>query len=241
MSNSWSQSIIDHLVQLESEILYQLPPLPGELEFNYIPGSIPVLLSAPHGAVHTRNGKLKDEDEYSAAFARFVAEMTGAHVLYACRKSGTDPNWYPDAPYKQALKQVVETARIKFVLDIHGASARREFGLALGTMLGASCPEQRELILENLEMSGFTVNNEGLNFLDLDHTFTGTGGEKQETITRFSWQRLKVPAAQIEVNAHLRVVWRKPDASLPKPFAGNPERIRNAVLAVQNLVRALSI
>ena len=233
-------SLIDHLVQLESEILYQLPPSTGKLEFNYIPGSTPLLLSAPHGAVHTRNGKLKVEDEYSAAFARFVAEMTGAHVLYACRKSGTDPNWYPDVPYKKALKQIVETARIGFVLDLHGSSARREFGLALGTMSGASCPAQRGLILETLEKSGFAVENYGLNRLDLDHTFTGAGGEKQETITRFTWQKLKVAAAQLEVNAHLRVAFRKPDASLPKPFAGNPERIKNAVLAIQELVRALS-
>src|SRR5512141_2255050 len=107
---------LDRLVRLESEIKYQLWPNQGELEYCYTSGTLPILISAPHGAIHTRNGKFKDEDEYTAAFARLVAEMSGAHVLYAQRKSGTDPNWYPDAPYKLRLKQIVETARIAFVL-----------------------------------------------------------------------------------------------------------------------------
>ena len=37
--------------------------------FEIIEGEIPVLLSAPHGAKHYRNGSFKEEDEYTASLA----------------------------------------------------------------------------------------------------------------------------------------------------------------------------
>lgn len=232
--------ILKRLVELESDIRYQEPPNPGEVEFEHIPGSLPVLLSAPHGAVHTRTGKLKYEDEYTAGFCRLIAEMTGVHVLYACRMSGTDPNWYPDVPYKQTLKRVVKTAGIRFVLDLHGASSRHDFGLALGTIAGKSCPGQRDAILAALRDSGFSEDRQGLERLDVDHAFKGAGGVHHETVTRFAWQKLGVAAAQVELNAHLRIASRKPDASLPGAFSGIPDQIEKTVFALLHLVRTLS-
>lgn len=234
-------NILDRLVQLESDILYKIPPEPGETEFSYNSGDIPVLLSAPHGAVHTRDGNLKDEDEYTAAFTRLIAEMTGAHVLYACRKSGTDPNWYPDVPYKQKLKEIVGSARIGFVLDIHGSSSRHNFGLALGTMADQSCPDHRDQILASLRESQFSEDLPGLSRLDVDRAFKGAGDHEHETVTRFAWRNLATPAAQFELNADLRIVERIPGASLPEPFHGSPEDIEKTVFAFSKLVRALSI
>jgi hypothetical protein len=232
--------ILKRLVELESEILYQDPPDPGQPEFEYIPGSLPVLVSAPHGAVHTRSGKLKFEDEYTAGFCRLIAEMTGIHVLFACRKSGTDPNWYPDVPYKQTLKQVVGAAGIRFVLDIHGASSRHDFGLALGTMAGKSCPDQRDSVLAVLKDYGFAENSFGLDRLDVDHVFKGAGGIHHETVTGFTWHKVGVPAAQVELNAHLRIVSRTRAASQSEPFSGSPYHIEKTVLAIFHLVQALS-
>lgn len=233
-------SILERLIQLEAEILYRMPPEQGQNEFAVLPGTIPVLLSAPHGAVHTRYGRLKDEDEYTAAISRLVAEQTGAHVIYARRISATDPNFYADVPYKQALQQIVDKAKIGFVLDIHGSSARRDFGMALGTIQGKACPAQRALILRTLAAMGFASALPHHSRLDVDQVFPGAGNSKVETVTRFAWRKLGVPAAQIEINAHLRIVRRKPDASLPGPFAGDPLLIEKTVIAMIELVRALS-
>lgn len=233
-------SILDRLVQLESEISYQELPPPGEPEFRYTPGSIPVLLSAPHGAVHMRQGERKPEDEFTAGLARLIAEMTGAHVLYTCRESGTDPNYYPDVPYKQELYQIIQTTRIGFVLDIHGAAADHEFGLALGTMEGKSCPDHRDLILETLAVAGFSKDRQRLSHLDVDNRFKAAGSLKRETVTRFVWQKAHTPAAQFELNAHLRIVQRKPDASIPELFQGIPNQIEHTVLAFFNLTMAIT-
>ncbi len=98
--------VMQRLVELEADVRYQELPSDGEPEFRYEPGQIPVLLSAPHGAVHTRLGQLKKEDEYTAGMARLVAELTGAHGLYARRRSTADPNWDTDIPYKKRLSRL---------------------------------------------------------------------------------------------------------------------------------------
>ncbi len=232
--------MLKRLVELEAEIAYQQPPEPGDMEFCYRKGHIPFLLSAPHGAQHTREGVPKDEDEYTAGFARLLAEETGAHVLYAHRKSGTDPNFYPDVPYKQTLKQIALAERIALVLDLHGASPKRPFGLALGTIRGTSCPEYRPLILESLQQSGFAEIATGLDRLDVDRTFPAAGRHGAETVTSYAWQQLGVQAAQIEINAHLRIVERKPDATSPAVFRGNVEGILKTLRALLHLVHALT-
>jgi len=53
-----------HLLEiLEKGISFRQLPAPGKVEFAYQPGSLPVLVTAPHGAAHYRNGRWKDEDE----------------------------------------------------------------------------------------------------------------------------------------------------------------------------------
>ncbi|MCK4693582.1 MAG: hypothetical protein KAT23_08115, partial [Anaerolineales bacterium] len=181
------------------------------------------------------------EDEYTTGFARLIAEKTDAHVIYTRRKSNTDPNWYPDVPYKRLLRQVIETEVIRFVLDIHGCAEHRDFRIALGTMGGESCPRQREVIIRMFKAHGFFQDAENLLCrLDVDRRFTATGLEGQETITRFVWETLGVPAAQFEIHPSLRIVERRPDATEPQPFHGVPEMIEAVIQAFVELVHVLS-
>lgn len=233
--------LLRRLIELEADVRYQEFTKEGDEGFTYAPGGVPVLLSAPHGAVHTRLGKLKQEDEYTTGFTRLIAEKTDAHVIYARRKSNTDPNWYPDVPYKLLLRQVVETEVIRFVLDIHGCAEYRDFGIALGTMGGESCPQRREVIIRMFKAHGFFQDAENLLCrLDVDRRFTATGLEGQETITRFVWETLGVPAAQFEIHPSLRIVERRPDATEPQPFHGVPEMIEAVIQAFVELVHVLS-
>ncbi|GIV64269.1 MAG: hypothetical protein KatS3mg045_1608 [Bellilinea sp.] len=233
--NAW----LERLVALESEVEYHTPPRRGEGEFRFQPGSLPVLISAPHGAAHTRHGRLKEEDDFTAGMARLCAELSGAHVLYAWRKSSTDPNYYPDVPYKQSLREIVRHYDIRFVLDLHGCAAYRDFGIALGSMHGQSLPREfRRLILNVLYRHGFRASGGWLSRVDVDRTFTAGNGGRQETITRFVSQRLGVAAVQIELNSYLRVVRRLPQASERNPFEGDPLMIERTIQLLVGMVRA---
>ncbi|MEN4010800.1 MAG: hypothetical protein AB1453_07015 [Chloroflexota bacterium] len=229
------------LAALEAQVEYKTPPLNGQREFRYQVGRIPVLISAPHGAAHTRNGRLKEEDDFTAGLARLCGKMSGAHVLFAWRKSDTDPNYYPDVPYKQALREIVRRCGITFVLDVHGCAAYRDFGIALGTLHGASLPvERRRQILMILRRFGFRPGGGWLSRVDLDVTFSAGNGSRQETITRFVSQRLGVAAAQIELNSHLRVARRLPQASEREPFEGDPRLVERSIHLLAALARELA-
>lgn len=233
--------LLARLIALEQNVHYQEPPSPGEPAFRHAAGRLPVLLSAPHGAVHKRHGQPKDEDEFTAGMARLLAERTEAHVLYVRRRLDGDPNADGGAGYKETLAQVVRQGQIGFVLDLHGSHQRHPFGLALGTIHGQSCPPAAlQAILAALAQHGFHPQAaDPFLRLDVDTTFPGKGSSTRETVTRFL-NGLGVPAVQVEVNALLRIAERKPDASArDKTYRGDPQRIYQAVQALEAVVYAL--
>ena len=241
-----SSDLIQRLEELESDVNYLEPPTITEPEFRYLPGTLPVLVSAPHGAAHTREGQPKGEDEFTAGFACLVGELAGAHVLYSRRKSNTDPNYYAAAPYKQALGEIVKKAGIGFVLDIHGAHATRPYGIALGTIGGRSCPPAWESwIIQTLKAHGFRESWGGetpagwpevLAHLKVNLNFAG--GHRQYTVTRYACEVLGIHAAQFELNAHLRTVRRAGGSKKPLPV--DRARIENTLLAFADLAQGIA-
>jgi hypothetical protein len=237
MSNA---NIIPQLVELEQDVRYQDFSSETESEFLYETGKIPILISAPHGAVHTRNGD-KEEDEYTAGIARLIGHKTAAHVLYARRKSRTDPNANLDAPYKALLHQIVRENAIRFVMDLHGANSNSDFGVAVGTMHGKSCSVSDKLLIINT-FRKYSIIEEGelLSRLDVDTKFAAEGNNGREPITKFC-NRIAVPAAQFEINAHLRIPIRREDATNHDiPFAGNPKLIANLIGSLIDIVTSLA-
>ena len=227
-------------MDLESDVQYQEYASIDSPEFLHVTGTLPVLISAPHGAVHTRNGD-KEEDEYTAGIARLIGSRTGAHVIYARRKSRTDPNAAFTAPYKQALQQIVHESGIRFVLDLHGANKDRGFGIAVGTMHGKSCSEQEKLIIvRTFEKYGISDAGGNLSRLDIDRLLPGEGSDTREPIVKFCY-RNSIHAAQIEINAWLRIPKRRADASAPdKDFEGDHRLIKNSIEALSDVVISLA-
>lgn len=108
--------------------------------FEVVEGNIPILISAPHGARHLRpkiekgkrTGAWKEEDEYTAAIAIKLGELTGAHIIYVKNKTIEDSNNEEVTEYKMAVKNIIEKHGIKFLVDIHGAGEDNEFDVAIG-------------------------------------------------------------------------------------------------------------
>lgn len=243
-------AVLDRLVALEADVTYREPPGGDEPPFRHEPGMLPVLFSAPHGAAHRRDGRYKQEDEYTAALVRLLAERTGAHALYAFARSESDPNYDRESPYKAALAELVADHGIRFVIDIHGMSDRHKFGVAVGTMRGASCRRRHEaLVVETLAAAGFieTTAQEAREFPTLrwnrfivNHG-RFTGGLTGHTVTRFAAEEIGVHAAQFELCGSLRIVRRRGTPPWPGEFRGNPEGIARATVAFERLARALAL
>mgnify|MGYP001312276447 CR=1 FL=1 len=231
---------IGKLVELEKDILYQEYANASEPEYLFTKGTIPILITAPHGAVHTRNGS-KEEDEYTAGLARLLGERTGAHVLYARRKSNTDPNADTTAPFKNSLIQIVQNNNIRFVIDIHGANQDRDFGVAIGTMHGKSCSERnKEIIIGVFNKYGISPTGYDTSRLDVDNQLPGEGDNNREPIIRFC-RNNTIAAAQIEINAKLRIPLRRIDSTHHGvPFSGDHVLIYNLILALSGVATSIA-
>ena len=243
-------AVLDRLIALEADVTYREPPGDGGPPFRHMPGTLPVLLSAPHGAAHRRDGRYKQEDEFTAALARLVAERSGAHALYAFARSESDPNHDRHSPYKTALAGLVAAHDIRFVLDIHGMSNRHKFGVALGTMGGASCRRRHEaLVVETLAATGFTETTaaEARDFpaLRWDRFVVNhrrfTGGLTNHTVTRFAAEEIGVHAMQFELCGSLRIVRRRGTPAWPSDFRGDPAGIARVVTTLERLTHALAL
>jgi hypothetical protein len=243
-----SSILLQQLTALETAVAYTTLPPPGQTAGHHSPGHIPILLSAPHSTAHQRNGRIKEEEEFTAAFVQYLAAQTGAHAFYAPFQSAIDPNWYKDAPYKSALQQVITRHNIRFVLDVHGMSNRYKIGLALGTMNGRSCPQHETLLVDTLAAQGFAPTSQTSskklerlqwNRLVLNHN-RFTGGLSHHTVTRFVAETMGVAAAQLELCSMVRIVKRGSHRDWRIPFHGDPQGIETAVCALITLINRLN-
>ena len=177
--------------------------------FEYKKGKIPILISAPHGARHLRDGCWKEEDEYTAGIAIKLAEMTDAHVIYVKNATKEDSNHDLETKFKDKIREIVKKHGIKFIADIHGANSNRPFKVSVGIINDenekCSCPSFKDTIQE-------TFKNFQKDIFNLCHFSASKSG----TITSFAKNILNIEAAQFEINSEFRIVERKPDSSYSK-------------------------
>ena len=175
--------------------------------FGIIEGSIPILLSAPHGAKHLRDGRWKGEDEYTASLAIKLGALTGASVIFVKNKTKEDSNYFPSTRYKDAIGELVAERGIRFLADIHGADIARDYKMSVGIideddMEKCSCPRCKPVIEEAVRAFQYPLFN-------LDAFTAGS----PETVTSFARYACGIEAAQFEINARYRIVERKPDST----------------------------
>jgi hypothetical protein len=199
--------------------------------FGIIEGSIPILLSAPHGATHLRDGRWKGEDEYTASLAIQLGALTGASVIFVKRKTEEDSNYLPGTRYKDAIKELVARQEIRFLADIHGAGISRDYKMSVGIideedMARCSCPRCKAVIEEAVRSFQYPLFN-------LD-AFTAAS---PETVTSFARHVCGIEAAQFEINARYRIVERKPDST--RAMHGDEPRFKAEEADVLALVGCL--
>ncbi len=235
------------LLEYEKSVHYSAPIPYGESPFVHLPGRVPILVSAPHSAIHMRNGRLKRAEGFTGSLAILLAELTGAHTLYVNYRLPADPNWDQYSPYKSLLKRVVEEHNIQFVIDIHGMSNWHKIGIALGTINGRSCPNEIQLIehiLQNHQFQKISESNaKSLSKLNWQ-TFVNnhsrfTGGLSNNTITRFVSEQIGLPCIQIELCSTIRVVFLDKGNGTPKSYRGNPQATHTIIKTFVDLIGEL--
>ncbi|MDI6906018.1 MAG: hypothetical protein QMC81_00845 [Thermoanaerobacterales bacterium] len=193
--------------------------------YSVLPGSLPILLSAPHAVKHFRraNDEPKEEDEFTGAIVRLLHDLTGCSIIHAAY-ADQDANFYDDCPYKEGLRSLVIERGIKLVLDIHGAAAWRSFDIDIGSCKGAALLGRGDILPPLLD----AFRRHEINGVFVDSVFSGCG---QATVTRFASEVLCVPALQLEINKR----FRDPE-NHPQEFESLIEALEDYLKGVQSLL-----
>lgn len=126
---------------------------PGSIQRIDAPGYF--LLAASHAANHWAGNHRRFAHPFTGAMARTVAEATGQSFLAPDGAVG-DWSWWDERhdPFKLALDEALEDE--KFVLDIHGVSAKYGADLFIGY---GTNPSDEALELADLIQDAFTGFN----------------------------------------------------------------------------------
>ena len=198
--------------------------------YGYVKGTIPILISAPHGAKHfrTREQRWKAEDAYTSQLAILLGRKTGAYVIFLKKEATEDPNNDLQSRYKDFLGKVVKENGIRFIIDLHGACASAPFKVDVGTITNSiakcSCPTFRPLIAEAFQNFDTEVFNQ---------RFRARGNG---TITYFAKHNLGIEAAQFEINAHFRILKSKAKDDLQ----GSEQNVADLLGRFQEMIMAIN-
>lgn len=162
-------------------------------DFTIIEGYMPVLLSAPHTMNQLRDdGTIKASEPYTKALALYLQRRLNCTCFVKNFDTGIDSNSDKTEEYKTELVKYVKKNNIRLVLDLHGASLKREFDVELGTLNNLSADfstikELKKTLLEN-----------GILKVSVNDPFKGGG------ITRKVYTETDVNVIQIEINRKYR-------------------------------------
>ena len=176
-------------------------------EFEVVPGTVPVMVSAPHAVTHWRAGRIKPSDDYTGSLALALAQLTGAHAIVATRFAQADPNWVPfgQSAYKQALVEHVRAHGIRLVLDLHGIPAASPEAVEVGSADGATVcalpgADARAAAILCEELAPFLTRHGKEVALNGRHAARG-----HNTVANTVARTCGCAALQIELNSRFRV------------------------------------
>ena len=181
---------------------YRMRPDGCGEEDIFLEGTLPVLVTCPHSTAHTRMGKLKRHEFYTAALGAVAHMVLGCHCLYANREQEKDPNYHDDCGFKNTLGKILSRGQIGLVIDIHGTGNQRPEDLFPGVGV-----EGEFLLCSNDILSRFYLCAEkyGISAGSAD-IFPAA---RQMTVAKFAAKRFSVPAIQIEISDRFRMPWRR--------------------------------
>ena len=170
---------------------------PHAESFELLHGTGAVMLSAPHSAAQTRNGRVKVFEPQTGALARLLHQTLGCPVIYKTRNCGDDANYDYDSPYKRALCDYVKQNGILLLLDLHQLAPHRDVMIDVGT--GKRKHVVRQDLLDET-VRAFSSRLSGTVALDVPFN-----ASSPRTVSSCVFSECGITALQIEINSSL--VW----------------------------------
>lgn len=192
------EKIYSEILELNSEFIdIEINKVHNEKieSFKYNYGNIPVLVSAPHAVSQVRNEKIKQNEIYTGAYAKYIAKNTGASLIYKCFNNSDDANFDIISDYKNKILDIIKEKNIQLLIDIHGASDKYKFDIDIATNNYKNVDKSiADMLKNNLEKNN--VKN-----IYIDEIFKAN---KINTISCYISEKTGIPCIQIEITRKYR-------------------------------------
>ncbi len=169
------------------------------INYTFIKGNIPILLSAPHAVKQQRNGKVKVQDSYTGGITEYLCNTCNTYGIIRNHNVLDDPNTDNSGPgfaYKQKILNTIKEYDIKLLLDIHGCSDYHNFDFCIGTNNGENINGRKdilEFLYNKLTTIGKTV---------IDECFKAN---LNENVSRYISHHSTIPCIQLEISTQFRI------------------------------------
>ncbi|MBO4848791.1 MAG: N-formylglutamate amidohydrolase [Clostridia bacterium] len=159
-------------------------------------GTVRVMVSAPHSAEQTREGKPKVGEYATGVLARMLHDGLSCPVIYKTRNCLDDANYDEKCEYKSALAEYVRAHGIKALVDLHQMSALRDENVDIGTGFGKNVEADPSVV----DRAKACFERNGITGVFVDEPFASI---HPYTVSSFISRECGIPCVQIEINTRL--------------------------------------
>lgn len=100
---------------------YEQLPVPGEMDYQFMGGDLPVLVFAPHATAFFKEGEFQDPEMFTGCMAAALHRTVRCHSLMSNYCSVADPIWHLETPMIRALADVVKAGQVGLIVMLLGS------------------------------------------------------------------------------------------------------------------------
>lgn len=162
-----------------------------------IKGKEKIILSAPHSVLHMRENAIRPKEIRTADIVKKLATKRKVYSIYKIKNENNDANWDEKCEYKETLKKIIESEKIKALIDIHGMASFREQDICIGINAGKNIYGKHKLVQYMINI----FNKYGFKNVTIDEPF---GAKNENCVSTYIAKKCKIPTFQIEINLKYR-------------------------------------
>lgn len=168
----------------------------NEKSFELLEGEKNIIFSCPHAVSQTREGEMKLADINTGPLGMALHSL-GYSVLLKTNNCNDDANYDKKSKYKEYLKNYIKKNNIKYLIDLHGMSKKRNVLVSLGTSFGQNSNSSFELTNQFIKIANKkNINVEGIR---IDFPFSAS----TRTVSSYIRRKNKIETLQVEVNSQI--------------------------------------
>jgi hypothetical protein len=193
--------IVNWCLQYETQLSvhYEQFPPPGELDYQFLGGDLPVLVISPHATAYFDEGEFQEPEAFTGCMAASVHRRVRSHALLSYYCSVADPIGHLRTPMMRTIGDICNAGQVGAILVLLGAPWHESPGITVQAA-GPAGGVQDDLASHlRLKLAALEPVGE----IESDRQMTA--------LARFASQTLKVPMLTLRTHRRYRMPRLQPE------------------------------